>query len=176
MPSKQPSPRPKFSDLVESYAEEIYRYLRRILGNARDAEDSLQEAFLRAYRAYPSLTGEVNYRAWLYKIAGNTAKTDLGKRRRREDGWQRWAAPLLERQPSIAERVEARERLIEVLKAVEQLPEKQRLGLILRRYMEMEYEQVGAILNCSPESARANVYQAVKKLRAQFKEGTEEVG
>ncbi len=57
-----------------------------------------------------------------------------------------------------------------VLQAVEQLPHKQQAALMLRNYQGFSYEEIGAALDCSSESARANVYQAVKKLRKQFAE------
>src|SRR3970282_246366 len=77
--------RPEFTELVARFGGELYVFLSRMLSNEQDAEDCLQEAFLRAYRAYPRLQGEVNFRAWLYRIAGNTARTQL-KRRLRRDG------------------------------------------------------------------------------------------
>src|ERR1051325_11076075 len=74
--------RPDFEALVETHSAEIFAYLWRLLRQTADAEDCLQETFLRAYRAYPRLNGTANYRAWLYKIATNTARTHLKRRAR----------------------------------------------------------------------------------------------
>jgi RNA polymerase sigma-70 factor (ECF subfamily) len=55
-----------------------------------------------------------------------------------------------------------------VLQAVEALPHKQRAALLMRKYQEMHYEDIGAALECSPGTARAHVYQALKKLRVRL--------
>ena len=69
--------KPKFDILVDAHAAEIYRYLWRMLQKEQEAEDCLQGAFLKAYLAYDRLDGTANYRAWLYRIAGDTARTRL---------------------------------------------------------------------------------------------------
>src|SRR6185436_1804336 len=74
--------RPEFEALVDAHSAEIFAYLWRMLRQTADAEDCLQETFLRAYRAYARLNGQANYRAWLYKIATNTARTHLKRRTR----------------------------------------------------------------------------------------------
>ena len=139
-----------------------------MLSNEQDAEDCLQEAFLRAYRAYPRMQGEVNFRAWLYRIAGNTARTQL-KRRLRRDGRE---IDLLYEEGGASQRaddgLELRERLAAVRTAVRGLPFKQQQSLILRKYQGLSYAEIGAALECSPESARANVYQAVRRLRSEL--------
>ena len=82
----------RFEDLIERHHDEIFSYLWRLLGKQRhseaadEAEDVAQEVFLRAYRAFPGLRRDSNYRAWLYKIATNCAWTHLRRlKRRRED-------------------------------------------------------------------------------------------
>ena len=163
--------RPEFTELVARFGRELYVFLWRMLSNEQDAEDCLQEAFLRAYRAYPRLQGEVNFRAWLYRIAGNTARTQL-KRRLRRDGREielpdeEGAAP--HRSGPADDGLEQRERLAAVRMAVRELPFKQQQSLILRKYQGLSYAEIGAALDCSPESARANVYQALRRLRSEL--------
>ena len=157
--------KPQFDILVNAHAAEIYRYLWRMLQNEQDAEDCLQEAFLKAYLAYDRLDGAANYRAWLYRIAGNTARTRLRGRLRTgillsEDHAD--PGPLVEQQAQNQQQLEA------VKNAIAALPNKQREALILRKYQELSYEEISAILDTSVEGARANVYQGLKKLRAQF--------
>lgn len=164
--------KPAFADLVARFGKELYVFLWRMLSSEQDAEDCLQEAFLRAFRAYPGMYGEVNYRAWLYRIAGNTAKTQL-RRRQRRDGRetaveseaeleQRAAAPHAN---PTEDSLQRHEQMVEVRRAVYALPHKQQQSLILRKYQGLSYAEIGEALNCSPESARANVYQALKRLR-----------
>jgi len=160
--------KPQFQVLVEAHAGEIYAYLWRMLQNEQDAEDCLQDAFLKAFLAYDRLDGPANHRAWLYRIAGNTARTRLRAR-------LRTGVLLLEDLPNSEPPVEQQAlnqlQLDEVRVAIETLPYKQRESLILRNYQDLSYEEIGTILDTSVEGARANVYQGLKKLRAQFENG-----
>ncbi len=63
----------RFTDLLGSYEKEIHRYAFRMTGNPEDAQDVLQETFLRAFRAFPRLPSDANHRAWLYRIAQRQA-------------------------------------------------------------------------------------------------------
>ncbi|MCJ7700433.1 MAG: RNA polymerase sigma factor [Anaerolineales bacterium] len=153
----------EFDTLVANHSKEIYAYLWRMFHNRQDAEDAFQDTFLRAFRAYPRLLENSNQRAWLYKIATNVAYTHL-KRRSRTLSRTTDLTVLLAADEKVPHDV-----LMEVLAAVEALPEKQRAALILRNYQGLAYPEIGTALDCSPDSARANVYQAIKKLRSQFK-------
>ena len=156
-----------FDALVDEHSREIFAYLWRILRNPQDAEDALQETFFRAFRGFPRLENDANLRAWLYKIATNVAYTQLKKRSRRDSH----TTNLTEFTPiTTSDNLEQRDLLEAVLQAVETLPPKQQAALMLRNYQGFCYEEIGSALDCSPEAARANVYQAVKKLRGQFVE------
>lgn len=162
MPAKPP-----FDQLVASHSREIFHYLYRLLGQAQAAEDALQDAFLRALRAYKRLDDQSNTRAWLYRIAGNVARTQLKRDHRARDG-HHLHENLPDSSPSVAQQVETRDRLREVSRAIQRLPHNQRSALILRKYQGLSYAEIGLALDCSPESARANVYQALRKLRRTF--------
>lgn len=163
--------KPAFDVLVDAHGREIYRYLWRMLQDEQDAEDCLQEAFLKAFLAYDRLDGDANYRAWLYRIAGNNARTRLRDR-------MRTGTLLMEetRDPGISVEQDTQNRLhLEaVQEVISALPYKQRESIILRKYQELSYEEIGKILDTSAESARANVYQGLKKLRSQF-EGADSI-
>ena len=157
--------KPQFGILVNAHAAEIYRYLWRMLQNEQDAEDCLQDAFLKAYLAYDRLDGSANYRAWLYRIAGNTARTRLRGRLRTgillsED--------LADSGLPVEQQAQNQQQLEAVKNAIYALPYKQREALILRKYQELNYEEISTILDTSVEGARANVYQGLRKLRTQF--------
>lgn len=162
MPAKPP-----FDQLVNSHSREIFHYLYRLLGQTQTAEDALQEAFLRAMRAYGRLDDQANTRAWLYRIAGNVARTQFKRNHRARDS-QQLHENLPDSSPSVAHQVEMRDRLRTVSRAIRQLPHNQQSALILRKYHGLSYAEIGQALNCSPDSARANVYQALKKLRRTF--------
>ncbi len=158
---------PGFDALVAAHSAAIFAYLWRLLRDHADAEDCLQDTFLRAYRAYGRLNGHTNPRAWLYRIATNVARTRL-KQRGREAGRTAALDPeLVAAGPGPAEQASQRALLAAVATAVDALPHHQRAALLLRQYQGLSYDQVAAVLECSPEAARANVYQALKKLRAE---------
>jgi RNA polymerase sigma-70 factor (ECF subfamily) len=157
-----------FEDHVESFGGEIYAYLWRILRNKEDAEDCLQETFLRAYRAYGRLDKEANHRAWFYKIATNVANTYFRKQARRVPHIVELSDESMSGSFSEASLLEYREQVERVRTAVAELPYKQRAALILRKYHDFEYSEISSALDCSESSARANVYQALKKLRTKF--------
>lgn len=167
---------PPFEDLVTDYGEEIFAYLWRRVRDDQDAEDCLQETYLSAFRAYPRLApdreGGHNLRAWLYRIATNVAHTHLKRRTRRLSRDRELEPRLAGGGPSIPRRVEGRLTLSEVHAAVTDLPEKQRTALILRKYQSLTYREIAAVLDSTPAAARANVYQALRKLRERFPELT----
>ena len=149
---------------ADKYGKEIHAYLWRILGDAQDADDGLQETFLRVLRhrrAAPILEP----RAWLYAIAGNVARSQL--RRRRTEG-ERRALPDID--VIAPDGVAERDRVDAVRRVVESLPSKQRQALVLRRYQGLTYDEVARVLGGSAQTARANVYQAVLKLKKAFPE------
>jgi RNA polymerase sigma-70 factor (ECF subfamily) len=153
-----------FETLMENHNQEIFAYLWRTLPTAADAEDCLQETFLRAFKAYPRLKHHDNLRAWLYKIASNAAK-DHFRQIQRRDALQ---LKLSMQAPTAHVQEELHISLHELQAAVMALPHKQRSALILSKYQGLSYEEISQTLSISQEAARANVYQALKKLRQQF--------
>lgn len=163
---------PRFEQLIDRHHDELFAYLWRLLGKERgsdvtlEVEDLIQEVFLRAYESYGRLRPDSNTRAWLYKIATNCAFTQLRRVRK-------WRDKALNRElstmkssfstgsPNMAEQLR---------KLVGDLPAKQRACVTLRYLQDLEYSEIAQALDCSQESARANVYQAIQRLRAALKE------
>jgi RNA polymerase sigma-70 factor, ECF subfamily len=155
-----------FEAVVATHHAEIHRYLVRVTGRATEADDLSQETFLRAYRAHRGLPADANVRAWLFAIATNLCRNHFRGEKRR-----RLAMAAVVREPSPADlgdpegevlMTEARARAGEVIRA---LPMKQRMAFIMRKIHDLDYEAIGHSLGCSAESARAHVFQALKKLR-----------
>ena len=156
------SERAPFDRLLQRHRAEIAAYLRRLMGDATEAEDVAQDTWLRAHRAFGRLPPDANARAWLYRIATNRARTALKKRGgavRRTSAVELDALPARRVDPTDALMLQA------VARAVGRLPVKQRAALVARRFHDLSYEEIGVSLGCTAESARANVYQAVRKLR-----------
>jgi RNA polymerase sigma-70 factor (ECF subfamily) len=150
------------AELAERYRPELLAYLVRLLGDAHEAEDACQEALLRAHRAFARLAPDSNSRAWLYRIATNTA---LDAVRRRARHAARTADADLDGLPAAAVSADERERLRAVARAVEALPPRQRGALMLRQFHGLTYAEIAASVGGNEAGARANVYQAIRKLR-----------
>lgn len=160
--------KPEFDELVRIYSREIFTYLWRMLGDNELAEDCLQEVYLRGFKAYARLDDEANFRAWLYKIATNTAYTLREREAKISSKHLTLDDVEIEDKRTPHEDFDVKERLEKVAKAVASLPEMQRSAIVLRKYQELTYSEIALILNCSESSARANVYQGLKKLRSRF--------
>jgi RNA polymerase sigma-70 factor (ECF subfamily) len=161
----------RFEELIERHHDEIFAYLWRLLGNdgrrdaATDVEDLTQDVFLRAFDSFVGLRPNSNHRAWLYKIATHCAYTQFRRMKRRRD-------KLLSLKHSTAELETASEISISrkdmeqrVRALVNELPAKQKACVTLRYLQDLDYPEIAQILSCSQESARANVYQAIRHLR-----------
>jgi len=160
-----------FEKLVENHSAELFAYLWRLLQDTADAEDCLQETYFRAFRSINHLRSNSNYRAWLYKIATNVAYTHL-KRNQGARSLQTQLDPeMIESDYSSPVEIENSNLMIAVQQAVAQLPHKQQSALMMRKYQGLNYDEIANALDCSPQAARANVYQALKKLRIQFLNG-----
>lgn len=162
---------PPLSGWMESHGAELRRHLERMLGRADDAEDVLQEVWITAYRRPPDDGPGSNVRAWLYRVATNAALDRLaGSRRRWETLQGRGHVLEPEDRPAPDDGLDglseaARTRVRE---GVAGLPPKQRQAVWLRWVEGEDYDAIARKLESSPESARANVYQGLKKLRAEL--------
>src|SRR5688572_15898321 len=162
----------RFEELIERHHDEIFAYLWKILARNRrvdgtlDVEDLVQEVFLRAYQAFAALRPNSQHRAWLYKIATNCAYTKL--RRERLSALDELPAELSDTEsPSSSDGMERKVRAL-----VERLPAKQRICVTLRYLQDLDYPEIARIAGCSQESARANVSQAIHRLRVMLEKET----
>src|SRR5262245_13558152 len=164
-----------FETILEAHHAEIYRYLRRLTARAAEADDLSQETFLRAYRAYRTLTPDANVRAWLFTIATNLARNHFraeGRRNRAHAAASYGQSALDDGAGPECETLfnEARARMESV---VERLPLRQRLAFVLRKIHDLDYDVIARSLDCSGETARAHVFQALRKIRRSLGESTQ---
>jgi RNA polymerase sigma-70 factor (ECF subfamily) len=171
------SPLPRFETLIENYHDEIYRYIWRLLDSAInadgtvEAQDLTQEVFMRAYRTFERLRPDSNYRAWLYKIATNCAYTAL-KRGQRQARYSVSLEDESEDLPDVSqspdEQTAHHDTLAMVRQIIAALPAKQQAAVMLRHVQGLDYFEIARALGCSEDSARANVYQAIRHLRREL--------
>lgn len=155
-----------FEAVVAAHHAEIRRYLTRVTARASDADDLSQETFLRAFRAYRGLAPGANVRAWLFAIATNVGRNHFRAKGRRRRAYEAAALEMSADAPERADgRLLADETRARMERVIAALPTKQRLAFIMRKMHELDYAEIGASLACSEESARAHVFQALRKLR-----------
>lgn len=161
-----------FEQIMQRHEREILRYLLRVSGNGEDAADLFQETWLRAYRAYPRLQPESEVRPWLYAIAVNLCRNRARDRARRE----RVIAADEERTPAADRIVKSRHgpsenegyAAVRMRELIASLPPKQREALHLRCFAGLDFAAIAAAMDCSEQSARANVSQAMRKIKSMW--------
>jgi RNA polymerase sigma-70 factor (ECF subfamily) len=163
---------PPFEEALSRHEREIMRFLLRMTRDQNDALDLFQETWLRAYRAYPKLDSEQGLRPWLYRIATNLCRNRVRDNLRRARVISNGDDPTNDDHRSASASGGASAGgdghvgVLHLRRAIAGLPHKQREALVMRKFAGLEYEEIGAALECSAESARASVYQALKKLKA----------
>ena len=146
---------PPFWSLVEKHGDELLVHARRIAGDA-NGEDVLQDALLRALRAYPRLRHAEHLRAWLYRVT-TTAALDHHRARRRE--------VLTDAPPEQVSEPEHYDDTFEVL--IGDLPETAQAALRLRFVEDLDYDCIARRLGVSAVAARQRVSTAIRTLRTQ---------
>lgn len=154
-----------FSELLASFEGEIYRYVFRMTGRPEDAQDLLQDTFLKAFQAFPRLPDDANHRAWLYKIAHHQTLNFFRTEKRRPSVPLDEARAVEDRggHPETLSETRRLARALGVL--LRDLSVRQRSALLLKKYEGLSYANVAAVLGCSEGNARAHVYQARQKIR-----------
>ena len=161
-----------FRVLVERHSRPLFRLAYRMTGNEQDAEDVVQESFLRAYRQLGNFDERASFGTWLYRIAMNYSLDLVRSRRRRwelmapadaDAGDPVLALPSGDPAPDrMAMSGEVRERVAE---AMNELSASERTAFTLRHFEGMCIEEVSRVLGCQPGAAKHSVFRAVQKLR-----------
>lgn len=139
-----------FSDIVENYAQQLFRVALGYMHSKEEAEDIVQEVLIKAYNSLSTFKGESKLSTWLYRITVNTCLNELSKRKRR------WLFSNIEEVHSsfidYSQQKNPEQQLIEeetnrkVRKAIDSLPEKQRTAFILQRYKELSQKEISEIM------------------------------
>lgn len=157
-----------FEQTAERFTPDVMRFAFHLTGNRSDGMDLFQETMLKAQRAFSRLPAEANHRSWLFRIATNTFLDECRRRSRLTTFRPEHEARLRSPEHDPDERLDAQDLLRDVQAAIQLLPRKQRIALVLRKQSELSYDEIGETLGITPIAARANVYQALRKLREQF--------
>jgi RNA polymerase sigma-70 factor (ECF subfamily) len=149
-----------FAILVDRYYDRYARYAVRMVGNREDAEEALQDTFLRAYRSLARYEERERFGAWLFRILVNQCRTALARGRRRERTFPAWEMPASEEHP--AERRALREELDH---ALAQLGTDQREAVLLKYTEDFSYEEMAMITGTGVSALKMRVKRACARLR-----------
>lgn len=160
--------RDAFGEMIRLYSEPLYRQIRRMVQTHDDADDLLQNTFMKAWQNIENFRGDAKLSTWLYKIAINESITHLERERKR------LGISIDDQESNLVNLIEADkdidgDRLAQRLReAIASLPEKQRLVFNMRYYDEMKYEKMSEILGTSVGALKASYHLAVKKIEQFF--------
>ena len=169
-----------FGILVEKYRRQMVHYMFRMVHNQAIAEELAQEVFLRVYRARASYRAEAKFSTWLYRIA-----TNLGVNHARDTRHERGAQAVYLDQadpetgttpdvadttPSVEQDMLRDARLAAIRKHVMALPERQRTAVLMHKYQDLDYKQIGAVLKLSESATKSLLFRAYQTLRERLKE------
>jgi RNA polymerase sigma-70 factor (ECF subfamily) len=171
--------------LVERHSQYVYRLAFRMTGNREDAEEVVQEAFLRAYQKLSQFAGNANFGTWVYRIAANYA-IDRLRQRKSEDSRREQPRPATENEPEAdpltnfkdsapsPERLAGSAQLAAKMKAaLETLTPAERTAIVMRHWDGCGIEEISAVLKSSTTATKNTVFRAVQKLRLALKPFTE---
>jgi RNA polymerase sigma-70 factor (ECF subfamily) len=161
-----------FRVLVERHSRSLFRLAYRMTGNESDAEDVVQESFLRAYRQLDKFDDRASFGTWIYRIAANCS-LDLVRGRKRRSEQHAPADPerddtvlsLPATAPSPEREAQSGQVRDRVAEAMQELSPTERTAFVLRHFEGMCIEDVSRVLDCAPGAAKHSVFRAVQKLR-----------
>ncbi len=159
-----------FSALVTFYYPQCVRFATQMLGVREDAEEAVQDAFVRAHRALPRYEHRERFAAWLYRILANRCRTTALRRQRRErlvlpiDGSFREEAGQEDRGAAVQLATD------EVQRALNALPSDQREAFLLRHVEDLSYEEMSVVTGAGVSALKMRVKRACDRLRVLLKE------
>ncbi|MBK5255104.1 MAG: sigma-70 family RNA polymerase sigma factor [Vicinamibacteria bacterium] len=153
-----------FDTLVIRHQTAIHRVCYRFTGNAEDAADLTQEVFVKAYRSLPKFRGTSAFSTWLYRIAVNACLSFKASRKNRTEEWEEIHDVAAEG-PTVEEALDQKARAQGVRSALDTLPEKQRLTVIMKVLEERTHAEVAEILGSNVGTVKANLFFAIRNLR-----------
>jgi len=168
-----------FELLLQRYRTPLVNFLSRMVRDQAIAEDLAQEVFLRVYRARKQYAPSAKFTTWLFRIATNLALNSIrdGRYRRLEISLdqepdagddQLPAIEVPDRRPGMEQQLMSRDRATVIRRAVEALPEKQRVAVLLHKYHELDYDEIARILECSESALKSLLFRAYETLRVQL--------
>lgn len=159
-----------FRTLMAQYKERLYWHIRKIVLSHEDADDVLQNTFIKVYHNIHSFKGESKLYSWMYRIATNESLSYIRKRAKSQQ------MESIEMQELMLEKLESDvyfdgdEIQLKLQNAVTRLPQKQRLVFNMKYFDNMKYDDISEILETSVGGLKASYHHAVKKIEKMLTE------
>lgn len=158
-----------FDTLILRWNGKIRGAIYRILGSEEEARDLCQEAFLKAYRALPGFKGQARFSSWLYQIALNLCRDRMRRRRGRVfvslDDADQLGHQSVDPGPSTLDLVESRDLSRAVADAMADLPEEQRVVIVLKEYQDLTFLEISETLDVPLSTVKTRLYRGLTQLR-----------
>ncbi len=158
-----------FETVVNLYKEKLYWHIRKMVYSHQDADDLLQDTFLKAWKNIAHFRGDAKLFSWLYRIATNEVITFLNKKNKQHKIPGQLEDLMLEKLSSDPWFC-GDELQLQLQRAILALPEKQRLVFNMKYFQDMKYHEMASILDTSEGALKASYHHAVKKITTAVKE------
>jgi RNA polymerase sigma-70 factor (ECF subfamily) len=169
-----------FDYLMNKYRRPIVHFMYRMVHNQAVAEEMAQEVFLRVYRSRETYRAEARFTTWLYRIATNLAVNHARDTKNErtaptvhldEPDYETGTMPdVADSTPTVEADMLRRERMNAIKQHVMALPERQRMAVLMHKYQEMDYKQIGSVLKLSESATKSLLFRAYQTLRERLKE------
>lgn len=153
-----------FTTMIQKYQERLYWHIRRLVVQHEDANDVLQNSFIKVWKALENFRGDSKLYTWLYRIATNEALTFLAAQKKNRAVSMSDEESGLENKLYSEPGFEPNQIEWKLQLAVQKLPEKQRLVFNLRYFDEMPYDEMSVVLGTSAGALKASYHHAAKKV------------
>ena len=153
-----------FQKLLHNYQRPLYNHIRNIVLNHDDADDVLQNTFVKVFQYLKDFKGESKLFSWMYRIATNEAITFINQKAKRNGTTSEAMQTRIVENLKADTYFDGNEIQIKLQKAIALLPEKQQLVFKMKYYEELKYEELSEILGTSVGALKASYHHAVKKI------------
>lgn len=159
-----------FNEIVKNYSERLYWNVRRMVGSHEDADDLVQEIFIKIWAALSSFRGESQLFTWIWRISVNESLNFLRKQKVRAALSFQSITEMEERRIDSDPYFNGTEAERLLMKSIAKLPTKQRMVFMMRYFDDMKYEDISEILDTSVGSLKASYHFAYEKIKGELKE------
>ncbi len=167
-----------FEILVNRHQTSILNLVYRFIGDRTQAKDLAQEVFIRVWQSAKTYEPKAKFTTWIYRITANLCFNELKSARRKrwfsfnrsdEVGEQTFEETLPDNAPSAEDLLVQKERSRQISDALQNLPENQRMALILKRYDALSYQEIAQIIGCSVSAVESLLVRAKRTLQEKMK-------